>query len=229
MKLAAMLLLGALASACSGGTTGVGAAGNDTASRDDAEVTGADTTADDPAGPDATVPDGSMDAVADGAAPDADASDDAPPDDAPPDAATPDAPAELPPDVFDPCVGPAAPGVLPVGAPCLAHAECQTGYCYDEAWKDAPDNAGFRFCTIGCSSCLKACSEWDSLTAGATCLLFLAAEANEHDLAFRSLCMATCQTDADCQAASGGVLGACRYATHWDGSSIGLQKVCFPQ
>lgn len=133
-------------------------------------------------------------------------------------------------EVFDPCTGPGAPGALPVGALCLAHADCKTGYCYDESWKDTPENAGFRFCTIGCSGCTKSCSDWASLTAaGGSCVLFLAAESNEHDLHYRSICMSKCQTDADCTGASAGALTKCRMPLHFDGSSIGLQKSCFPQ
>lgn len=132
-------------------------------------------------------------------------------------------------EIFDTCVGPGTPGLLPVGAPCTGHNECLTGYCYDEDWKNIPANGGFRFCTIGCSACLTSCSEWASLTStDNTCLLFLAAESNDHDLRYRSICMPTCLTDADCEGPSGGLLTVCRPATHYDGSTIGLKKSCFP-
>jgi len=132
-------------------------------------------------------------------------------------------------EIFDTCSGPGTPGALPVGAVCTSHNECVTGYCYDEDWKNIPANGGFRFCTIGCSACLTSCSEWDSLTStDATCILFLAGESNDHDLRYRSICMPTCQTAADCEQASAGALTVCRPATHYDGTTIGLKKSCFP-
>ena len=225
MKLVLFTVLASVALACSSGQGGIDVAGHD--------VAGHDTAVADTATPDASADPGtdpSVDPGADATAPDA--APDGAPDvgvDTAVDTAV-DTEPDLPPaDVVDPCQGAATPGDLPVGWPCTAHDQCVTGYCYDEAWKDAGDNAGFRFCTIGCTSCSKPCSEWESLSAsGNTCLIFLAAEINEHALDFKSLCMPTCTTDAECEAASGGLLTACRTPLHWNGDTIGLKKVCFP-
>lgn len=215
MFVAASLL--ALALACEGEGAIEDASNHDTAKPDDVST-------DVPATPDGDDDEGtSIDGVDQ-------TGDDAWVPDADPDTAVdPDAEPADQGEVFDPCTGPGVPGALPVGALCLAHADCETGYCYDEAWKDTPENGGFRFCTVGCSGCAKSCSDWASLTAaGGSCVLFLAAESNEHDLHYRSICMPKCQTDADCTGASAGALTKCRAPLHFDGSSIGLQKSCFP-
>jgi hypothetical protein len=220
MKIAIVLALGALVLACSSGTTGGDATGHDAAVPDtSATDTATPADVDDTTPADVAVPDADDDTWIDASV---DVSVDADPD------TVPDTAPDVP--FFDPCQGPGQPGALPVGAPCTSHDDCLTGYCYDEAWKDTPENGGFRFCTIGCSSCAKSCSDWGSLTAaGGSCVLFLAAESNEHDLQYRSICMPKCQTDADCTGASGGLLTTCRAPLHFDGSAIGLQKSCFPQ
>jgi len=129
----------------------------------------------------------------------------------------------------DPCEGYAEKGSLKIGAPCTEHSQCQTGYCYDEAWKDADGNNNFRFCTISCVGCPKACADWESSTYdGNTCLPFLSAEIEEYSLTFKSICLPKCFDANECKTAFNNGLTTCAVPLHWDESTFGAAKVCLP-
>ena len=141
------------------------------------------------------------------------------------------APVDVPPvdarPALDPCHGPGSGGTAPVGTPCTSHDDCETGYCYDEAWTTEID--GHRFCTIACQGCDLTCSEWTHVTAnGNKCIPFRTAGINEHDLVFRSLCLAACANDQECVDAFGGALTTCEMPRDFDGGTIGVWKMCFP-
>ena len=141
----------------------------------------------------------------------------------------------------DPCNGVATKGTKAIGMPCTSHEECETGFCYDEAWcKDGPcykdtdmttivSNLGFRFCTVACTGqCSKSCNEWTTTTYDENkCYIFLPADIANYDLSFKSLCFPACYDDAECKTISGGTLTKCRLPVDWAESQWAF-KTCFP-
>lgn len=111
-------------------------------------------------------------------------------------------------------------GSKPMGAGCEAHCECETGYCYDEAYLGP-----FRFCTRNC--------DWNcNADVGGgieayKCLLLGGTLANEYDLTETSICQAVCTSVDDCKVLSS-EYDACGYGsgTQWDGHTVAAAKTC---
>ena len=121
-----------------------------------------------------------------------------------------------------------------IGEPCLSHAECSTGYCYDEAYLNEDGNQTYRFCTAKCAGCTTVgnCNEWPMAPGikANTCYIFKTAFINEYNIQADSLCLPTCSSDADC--AGLGPFNTCGKVQYgWsEGEECfgGVQKVCRP-
>ena len=151
--------------------------------------------------------------------------------DVPPGMDLPEVPRDVPPAAppRDPCRGTGQGGTAPIGAPCSSHHDCETGYCYDEAWKDEPQLAGHRFCTIGCQGCALSCSDWTKTTVtGNKCIPFRSSGIIEHDLLFRSICIPACAGKEECADAFDGALNTCETPIDFNGDTIGVHKMCLP-
>lgn len=119
---------------------------------------------------------------------------------------------------------PALEAIKPIGAACGRHCECETGYCYDEAYL-----GDFRFCTRDCDG---ACGKTaDGLHI--QCLNLGGTPAKKYNLTHTWICQPTCITLDDCAALSG-LYTACGVGTqttwHVEGekspSTLATQKTC---
>ena len=110
----------------------------------------------------------------------------------------------------------------PIGAECEKHCECDTGYCYDEAYM-----GDFRFCTRECGS--QGCNT--GITGGIEqykCLILGSFEA-EFGLEHSAICQKICTTVEDCKFLSSkydqcGTPGA--EGTLWDGITVTIEDTC---
>ena len=121
-----------------------------------------------------------------------------------------------------------------IGEPCLSHAECATGYCYDEAYLSEDGSQTYRFCTAKCAGCTTVgnCNEWPmgpGVKAN-TCYIFKSAFINEYNLKADSLCLPTCSSDSDCIGLGPfSKCGKVQYSwTEGEECFGGVQKVCQP-
>lgn len=109
----------------------------------------------------------------------------------------------------------------PIGAACGRHCECETGYCYDEAYL-----GDFRFCTRDCDG---GCGDGSSAIDEYRCLLLGGTLANKYGLTHTSICQKICQTLDDCKALASAYdqCGSSKdNSTQWDGQTIAGQKTC---
>ena len=142
------------------------------------------------------------------------------------DLTTPD-PGPIP--VVSTCGAPVA-GGKPIGAPCTDSSECATGYCYDEAlWNEVGPPVN-RFCTVACKECPGAtdCAAWPTATgAGLTrCVGFPGYYVAHFGLAFKSVCLASCDSDAQCTALD--PFSVCAGLSFGKEASFGVFKFCQP-
>ncbi len=100
-----------------------------------------------------------------------------------------------------------------IGAECASHCECDTGYCYDEAYM-----APFRFCTRPCDG---GCNPPDG---GDThlCLNMTGALQKKHDLKYPNICQRRCFSADDCGDLSDqyDICGTGGF-TKWENNTIG--------
>jgi hypothetical protein len=129
-------------------------------------------------------------------------------------------------------------GTKKIGAPCTDHAECATGYCYDEwylGWA-----GGFRFCTIACNGCppgkQHACADFDEGATGGPrykCLLLKNSchTKNFGEFEVAGLCAPECgENMQNCDDWFGPVYSECAsppYIKTGDCGSVGVSPICF--
>ena len=98
-----------------------------------------------------------------------------------------------PPDTGGPC--PTTAGAKRMGAECTAHCECDTGYCYDEAFMGKTGN--FRFCTRPCDfNC-----EYDDNDTGIQqyqCTVLGGKLEKHYGLTKPTICVLVCSKASDC-------------------------------
>ena len=126
-----------------------------------------------------------------------------------------------PPDPEQICI-PAIRSSKPIGAGCEKHCECDTGYCYDEAYL-----GDFRFCTRDCGS--QGCNV--GVTGGIEqykCLIMGSFEA-KHDLKHKAICQKICLSVDECKGLSS-AYDQCGdpdgKGTLWDGITLNLHSTC---
>jgi hypothetical protein len=112
---------------------------------------------------------------------------------------------------------------LRVGMPCTENGQCETCYCYDEAYL-----APFRFCTKDCSSGVNSsCSDESLDSEEFKCLKFTGAQIKDHDLKVQSLCMPTCQSVDDCKIYGPDDYNYCpNNGTQWEGKTVQARNTC---
>ncbi len=117
-----------------------------------------------------------------------------------------------------------------IGETCTEHAECETGYCYDEAlWNEdgVPTN---RFCTVACNACtLKSnCTEWGTAPGVAqnVCVGLPSYFINYFTLEFTSLCLPGCKNNGHCAGLTG--LDTCGDLAFGKENSYGVWDICQP-
>ena len=112
-------------------------------------------------------------------------------------------------------------GTKPMGAGCAQHCECETGYCYDEAFL-----GDFRFCTRACEG---SCNEGTGAGVEENkCLNLNNSKFAEFDLTETWLCAPVCSSLDDCLALSS-EYDACGFGpsgTQWLGATISLGDHC---
>ena len=132
---------------------------------------------------------------------------------------------------FTPTGDPMYPYGKPVGFPCSAHAECATGYCYDEALWNEDGTQQHRFCTAACTQCEKTkCSDYPKPgpKLESNCAGTLSSSFRKHfSLRFKSLCLAKCTQDSDC-APLGGTFTKCAQLRFGKDFNYGVNKYCQP-
>ena len=111
---------------------------------------------------------------------------------------------------------------LKMGNPCVGHCQCETGYCYDEAYMEP-----FRFCTKDCSSGPNSsCDSSSGDFPKYACLKFTAKQVNDYDLDFGGICAARCQNVEEC-AIYGPDYNHCPdFGTMWEGSTVQAANTC---
>lgn len=118
-----------------------------------------------------------------------------------------------------------------IGEPCTEHDECETGYCYDEYFWNEDGSQTYRFCTAACTSCTTVgnCNEWGKAagTQENKCIPLTSSFLNYYgDIKAESLCLASCQSDADC--AGMGPFTKCALPYFGKDYNYGVQKMCQP-
>ena len=121
---------------------------------------------------------------------------------------------------------------LPLGVACTENDDCETGYCYEEELWNEDGTTPQRFCTAACAGCTTVgnCNEWSKATGTLEnkCFPFRTAFINYYGLDVRSICLATCKTDADCvNVAPHTFCGGLKYGSDKEFGS-GISKVCQP-
>ncbi len=114
---------------------------------------------------------------------------------------------------------PAFEATKPIGAACGRHCECETGYCYDEAYL-----GDFRFCTRECDGdCGKGANGLDN-----QCLNLNNSAFASYNLTLTWICQRGCVTLDDCAAYSG-VYDSCGTGTNvtqWLNQTLATQSSC---
>ena len=105
-------------------------------------------------------------------------------------------------------------GDKPIAAPCEDHCECESGYCYDEAYM-----APHRFCTRFCGGVGGGCDDHNGVCLNATSRYL-----SDYDLTLEWFCMPRCATNADCEAIDPDLV--CPRQTMWDGVTLQVANSC---
>lgn len=106
-----------------------------------------------------------------------------------------------------------------IGQPCTSHTQCETCYCYDEAYLSP-----FRFCTLDCSEGVgSSCPNEDGAAPEFACIRFTVGLAVAYDLKVSSICMPRCQSVSECKIYAPNY-DACDDS--WDGVSIQAVNTC---
>ncbi len=119
---------------------------------------------------------------------------------------------------------------LAIGEECSEHADCETGYCYDEYLWNEDGSKTYRFCTVACTGCTVKgnCNEWGK-AAGIKenkCFPLTSNFINFFELKFDSLCLASCVSDGDC--AGMGPFSTCKLLSFGKDFDYGVVKICQP-
>lgn len=116
---------------------------------------------------------------------------------------------------------------LRAGMPCTGHTDCETCYCYDEAylaWGASSGGGSFRFCTQKCEQGAgSSCSELGLTTDEYKCVRFAQQNINDYGLTVEAICMPYCDDASSCEK-YGPQYDEC--GTSWDGKSIQATPTC---
>ena len=108
---------------------------------------------------------------------------------------------------------------LKIGMPCTSHTQCESCYCYDEAYLFP-----FRFCTQNCQAGSgSSCPNPEIGTPLYACIEFKTEQIKQFELSVPAICMPRCQSVADCTIYSG-QYNACD--DEWEGASIQAVDTC---
>ncbi len=125
-------------------------------------------------------------------------------------------------------------GAKLIGAPCAAHEECTTGYCYDEWYLNW--GGGFRFCTIACNGCdsvFNACIDYNDQSPGRELKCHIVSngctKTQFPDMDVKGFCVPSCINAGQCVDAYGaGSYTSCEQARIEECGTFGTpNKVCF--
>jgi len=111
---------------------------------------------------------------------------------------------------------------LKIGQPCTSHGQCNSCYCYNEAYLSP-----FRFCTQPCgsgvgSACPAGTGEFDEFT----CLGFAMKNIQDHGLKVEDICMPVCEDVEDCALYAPNYNVCTKFDTKWDGKTISARSTC---
>jgi len=116
---------------------------------------------------------------------------------------------------------------LRAGMPCNGHTDCETCYCYDEAylaWGASSGGGSFRFCTQKCEQGAgSSCSDLGLTTDEYKCVRFAQQNIEDYGLTVEAICMPYCDDVSSCEK-YGPQYDEC--GTGWDGKSIQATPTC---
>jgi len=116
-----------------------------------------------------------------------------------------------------------------VGQPCTSHTQCETCYCYDEAYMGANLPGAFRFCSVPCGSGVSGdCALYGNDKEEYKCIRFTQALINDNNLSVEGLCMPACQTAQECAIYSDKYTYCAPKGktTKWGGDTIQAASTC---
>ncbi len=116
----------------------------------------------------------------------------------------------------------ANPGLGKIGHPCTGHTDCETCYCYDEAYLSP-----YRFCTKDCSSGGdSACPLGTGDFPEYACVKFTQAQIKDFSLVHTGICTPRCISQSDCKL-YGPDWGYCpKSQTTWEDAVVAAVGTC---